>query len=123
MVQTKRHDENYTTEKSRFQFSLRRMLLLTVFCAALAGMVSAIDAPFLRGVLTFCLFAFAAYIMLRLPYLWLWIVRRTPEWEQFRHRRADLEAEVRAAKRDIGWAKPPHNKHELESPQPDHPDD
>ena len=77
------------------QFTTRRILLLAVLCAALAGAAQALDLPLaVRVIFTFWWMALAAYGMFRMPYGILTLLGRTKRQERLKAQRAELERMV-----------------------------
>ena len=95
---------------SRFQFSIRRVLWLTVVCAVACAIArTSLDAPeSVRVVVAVYLAALTAYVGLRLPYVCRKILRRTPESDEVRRKRRALETLVdeKRQRRDESAAPP-----------------
>ncbi len=89
----------YRPDPESRQFSIRRLLLLAVLCAAIAGTGQILDLPPKGQVFfTFWWMALATYLVLRLPYVVLALLGRTSRWKHLKAHRAELE-EMAARKR------------------------
>jgi hypothetical protein len=101
MAETQDPNEATAVRKEPFQFSIRQMLVLTAVSAMAAALASSMHASAVfKCIVAFYLILLAAYVVLRLPYVWRGIVRKTPAWDRFRRHRSELEAMALKMKRE-----------------------
>ena len=102
MLDPQHQDASGPAENERFQFGLRRLLVLTTVCtvaAALAGSLGGPDAG--RVAAALFLMSIAAYVVLRLPYVCRRLVRAIRERQRIARHRLDLAALASQRKREI----------------------
>jgi hypothetical protein len=84
------------------QFSIRRLLLLALLCAAIAAAGQVVELPpKFQVIFTFWWMALAAYLVFRLPYVALSLFGRTGRWKRLKAHRAELEEMVARKRREI----------------------
>ena len=77
------------------QFTIRRLLVLALLCALIAGTGQVLELPPSGQVFfTFWWMALAAYLVFRLPYAIHSLLGRTSRWKRLRAHRAELEKMV-----------------------------
>jgi hypothetical protein len=95
------HDPHRRDPEAR-QFSIRRLLLLAVLCAAIAGTGQVLDLPPTGQVIfTFWWMLLAVYIVLRLPYVALSLLGRTGRWKRLKEHRAQLTEMAERKRREF----------------------
>ena len=104
MLETPPPDETASKTSAGCQFSILQMLVLMTLSALIASYAASLNMPG-ETLVAIYFILMAAYIVLRLPYHCRGILRKTPEWDQIRRHRSDLEAMVSDLKRQIEQAR------------------
>jgi uncharacterized membrane protein YfcA len=84
------------------QFSVRRLLVLAVLCAVIGGTGQVVGlSPNHQIIFTFLLMGVAFYLVFRLPYGVLSLLRRTNRWKRLKAQRAELEEMANRKRREF----------------------
>ena len=90
----------------RFQFGIRRLLILTTVAAVVSAWAAHHNAPvFLQAVLAAYLMIFTGWVIMRVPSIWDKHSALRERWRQVKQRRIELETTALQAKQAIDEAR------------------
>ena len=106
MLDPQHQDASGPARNERFQFGLRRLLVLTTICTVAAALAGSLGGPVAgRFAAALFLMSIAAYVVLRLPYVCRRLVRAIRERQRIARHRLDLAALAAQRKREIEQAR------------------